>query len=178
MQAPTDNTRWRRWRTIRDTTKLLGRTVAKLVVIPGVQDSTRTMRGVIADLKPTIFQAPKENDAAVRQALAQVEKIQNDVMHIEETTDELSAVDGGPSTAQYRYQLQELCDFLQVWEAKLGLLLDRSYLAKVTSQDEISQQLSEHSQELANRLGRLQVSAQTVKKLRNTNHIPFSIQRV
>ncbi|KAG9126676.1 hypothetical protein FRC07_002466 [Ceratobasidium sp. 392] len=138
MQAPIANIRGRRWRTFRDTTKLLGRSVAKLVAIPGVQDSTRTMRGVVADLKPTILQAPKANDAAIRQALERAEKIRKVVMHVRETADEPSTVDEDSFTAQYRCQLQELYDFLKIWETKLEALLRRSYLAKVASQDEIT----------------------------------------
>ncbi|KAG8681972.1 hypothetical protein FRC08_015274 [Ceratobasidium sp. 394] len=153
----TDNPRALRRQTIRNATALVARSAVKLFVAPGIQDSTRTVRSLIEDLKPTVLQAPKANDAAIREALARAGEIFNDIQAVGEMTKSLNITDVNSPAAHFRWQLQELSDFLQSWEKRLEMLQRQPYLAKLVDQDETSQQLAEYNRKLTDHLGRLDV---------------------
>ncbi|KAG9121091.1 hypothetical protein FRC07_003093, partial [Ceratobasidium sp. 392] len=143
--------------TVRNATALVARLVTNAAIAPNIQDATQTLRSLVANLKPLVLQAPKANDAAVRQALSRNEKICKVVVHVGETANELNIIDADSPVVQFQWQLQELYDFLQVWETKLKMLLRWSYRMKLANQDEITQQLSKHNQELTDLLSQLQV---------------------
>ncbi|KAG8707748.1 hypothetical protein FRC09_001634 [Ceratobasidium sp. 395] len=138
--------------TTRNATSLVSRLLANTAVTPNVQDSIRTMRSLVADMK-----APKDNDTAIRQALTKAEKIHNTVVYIGDMVNGLPATDfdSGP-VAQFRWQLQELYDFLQDQDNQLKLLLRRRYMTKLANQDEIGQRLSACKEELDDHLDKLQ----------------------
>ncbi|KAG8680485.1 hypothetical protein FRC08_016266, partial [Ceratobasidium sp. 394] len=103
-----DNTQVRRQRTIRNAAALVASSVAKVFVAPGIQDSTRTVRSLIEDLKPAVLQAPRANDAAIRDALARAGEIFNDIQAVGEMTKLLNITDVNSPAAHFRWQLQEL----------------------------------------------------------------------
>ncbi|KAG9084416.1 hypothetical protein FRC06_004091, partial [Ceratobasidium sp. 370] len=105
--ASADNTQASRRRTIRNATALVARSVAKAFVAPGIQDSTRTVRSLIADLQPAVLQAPKANDAAIREALARAEEALGDIQVAGEMTNSLCVADTKAPAARFRWQLQE-----------------------------------------------------------------------
>ncbi|KAG8710154.1 hypothetical protein FRC09_000281 [Ceratobasidium sp. 395] len=143
--------------TTRNVTSLASRLLANTIVTPNVQDSIRTMRGLVADMKPDVFQAPKDNDTAIRQALTKAEKIHDIVVYIGDMANGLPTTDfdSGP-VAQFQWQLQELYDFLQDQDNQLKLLLRRRYMTKLANQDEIGQRLSACKEELDDHLDKLQ----------------------
>ncbi|KAG9126674.1 hypothetical protein FRC07_002464 [Ceratobasidium sp. 392] len=145
--------------TIRNATTLIARLAANAVVAPGIQESTRTIRSLVSDLKPAVLQAPKANDAAIQQALARAEKIREAVIYIGETTDGSSAMDINSPVTQFKWQLQKVYDFLGTWEERLETLLRQSFLAKFANQDKIGQQLVEYNQELTDHLSQLQTNS-------------------
>ncbi|KAG8696861.1 hypothetical protein FRC08_006874 [Ceratobasidium sp. 394] len=151
----TDNPRALRRRTIRNAAALAARSMAKVFVAPGIQDATRTVRSLIEDLKPAVFQAPRANDAAIREALARAEEMLGDIQTAGETTDSLCVADINSPAARFRWQLQESSDFLQSWTQRLKTLQRPSYLTKLANQDETSQQLAEYNRRSADHLGRL-----------------------
>ncbi|KAG9126675.1 hypothetical protein FRC07_002465 [Ceratobasidium sp. 392] len=143
-----------RRRTFRNAARLATRLVAKVVIAPGLQDSTQTVRSLIDDLK-----APKANDAAIREVLAQAEEIYREIANVGEATSQLDLVDMDSPATHFQLQLQELSDFLQSWEKKFKTLQRKSYLAKLANQDETSQQLVEYNRKLNNHLGRLDLKS-------------------
>ncbi|KAG9089209.1 hypothetical protein FS749_001531 [Ceratobasidium sp. UAMH 11750] len=124
-----DNTQVRRQRTIRNAAALVASSVAKVFVAPGIQDSTRTVRSLIEDLRsggsaivpqstvvdkcltqPAVLQAPRANDAAIRDALARAGEIFNDIQAVGEMTKSLNITDVNSPAAHFRWQLQELSE--------------------------------------------------------------------
>ncbi|KAG8788349.1 hypothetical protein FRC12_014667 [Ceratobasidium sp. 428] len=94
--------------TTRNATSLVSRLLASNAIAPNVQDSIRTMRSLVVDLKPDVFQAPKANDTAIRQALTKAGAIYDRVVYVGDMTDQLVVTDFDSPAAQFRWQLQEL----------------------------------------------------------------------
>ncbi|KAG8790850.1 hypothetical protein FRC12_010831 [Ceratobasidium sp. 428] len=157
--ASVDTTQDPQLHTTRNATSLVSRLLASTAVTSNVQDSIRTMRSLVADLKPDMFQAPKDNDIAIHQALTKAGTIYDCVVYVGDMTNQLVVTDFDSPAAQFRWQLQELYDFLQDQDNRLKLLLQRRYLTKLANQDEISQRLLAYKQELDDHLDKLQVSA-------------------
>ncbi|KAG8790452.1 hypothetical protein FRC12_011832 [Ceratobasidium sp. 428] len=109
INAGNDESAARR-RTARNAMKLAARYVPKVTTTPGIQDATQTMRGIIADLKPAILQAPKANNKLIKQELARIEEIKEDVARIGKQTKPLDDTDEDSSVAHFRWQLQRLSE--------------------------------------------------------------------
>ncbi|KAG8790853.1 hypothetical protein FRC12_010834 [Ceratobasidium sp. 428] len=116
MPAPTahinaNNAQPPRQRTAHNATKLIARYVAKIATAPGLQDSAQTVRSIVADLKPTILQAPRANDKLIRQELARMEEIKEDVTRMGEEVSPLDDItDADSAIAHFRWQLQGLSE--------------------------------------------------------------------
>ncbi|KAG8719562.1 hypothetical protein FRC09_010952 [Ceratobasidium sp. 395] len=155
-----------RRRTVRNATKLIAHYVARVATIPSTQFSVQTVRNVIGELKPTLLQAPKTNDKAIKQALARIEEIQMDVAHIDEAIKQLDVTNADPPALRFWCELQRLSDldsdllsFSQSSEKRLKALQRQSYVNKLANQDEIIQQLSTYNRKLGDHLGELQLKS-------------------
>ncbi|KAG8790449.1 hypothetical protein FRC12_011829 [Ceratobasidium sp. 428] len=105
-----DSAQLPRRRTVRNATKLIARYVSRVATVPSTQLSAQTVRNVIEELKPTLLQAPKTNDKAIKQALARIEEIQADVVHINEATTQLDVTNIDPPTVRFWCELQRLSE--------------------------------------------------------------------
>ncbi|KAG8707609.1 hypothetical protein FRC09_001730 [Ceratobasidium sp. 395] len=101
--ASVDTTQDPQLHTTRNATSLVSRLLANTAITPSVQDSIRTMRSLITDLK-----APKEIDTAIRRALAKAETMYNNVVYVGDMANQLVITDFDSPAAQFRWQLQEL----------------------------------------------------------------------
>ncbi|KAG8710153.1 hypothetical protein FRC09_000280 [Ceratobasidium sp. 395] len=115
MLAPTahisaDNAQPPRRRTVRNATKLISRYVARIATVSSTQLSAETVRNIIEELKPTLLQAPKTNDKAIKQALVRIEEIQADVVHIYEATRQLDVTNEDPPAVRFWCELQRLSE--------------------------------------------------------------------
>ncbi|KAG8788350.1 hypothetical protein FRC12_014668 [Ceratobasidium sp. 428] len=115
MSAPTahisaGNAQPSRRRTVRNATKLISRYVARIATVPSTQVSAQTVRRIVEELKPTLLQAPKTNDKAIKQVLLRIEEIQADVVHIEEATRQLDVTDADPPVVRFWCELQRLSE--------------------------------------------------------------------
>ncbi|KAG8716701.1 hypothetical protein FRC09_015340 [Ceratobasidium sp. 395] len=99
-----------RRRMIRNATKLIARYIGKIATTPGIQDSAQTVRSVIANLKPTMLQAPKANNKLIKQELARIEEIKEDVTRIGKQIRPLDDTDDDSAIAHFRWQLQGLSE--------------------------------------------------------------------
>ncbi|KAG8784925.1 hypothetical protein FRC12_018138 [Ceratobasidium sp. 428] len=99
----------RRW-TVLNATKLIARNVAKIAATPGIQDSAQTARSVIADLKPAMLQAPKANNKLIKQELARIEEIKEDVTRIGKQIKPLEDTDEDSAVAHFWWHLQGLSE--------------------------------------------------------------------
>ncbi|KAG8707747.1 hypothetical protein FRC09_001633 [Ceratobasidium sp. 395] len=115
MSAPTahistGNAQPSRRRTVRNATKLISRYVARIATVPSTQFSAQTLRSIIEELKPTLLQAPKTNDKAIKQALVRTEEIQADIVHIDEATRQLDVTNEDPPAVRFWCELQRLSE--------------------------------------------------------------------
>ncbi|KAG8719561.1 hypothetical protein FRC09_010951 [Ceratobasidium sp. 395] len=99
-----------RRRVARNATKLIARYVPKFVTAPGIQDSAQTVRSVIEDLKSAVLQAPKANNKLIKQELARIEEIKEDVLCMEEQIKPLDNTDLDSVVGRFQWQLQGLSE--------------------------------------------------------------------
>ncbi|KAG8784923.1 hypothetical protein FRC12_018136 [Ceratobasidium sp. 428] len=104
------NVQLSRRRAVRNATKLIARYVAKVATVPSTQLSAQTVRSIVTELKPTLLQALKINDKAIKQALVRIEEIQADVVHIDEATGQLDVTDADPPAIRFWCELQRLSE--------------------------------------------------------------------
>ncbi|KAG8790852.1 hypothetical protein FRC12_010833 [Ceratobasidium sp. 428] len=115
MSAPTahisaGNAQPSRRRTVRNATKLISRYVARIATVPSTQLSAQTVRSIVEELKPTLLQAPKTNDKAIKQALVRIEEMQADIVHIDEATSQRNVTNEDPPTIRFWCELQRLSE--------------------------------------------------------------------
>ncbi|KAG8788353.1 hypothetical protein FRC12_014671 [Ceratobasidium sp. 428] len=99
------------WRTVRNATKLIvARYVAKVATTPGIKGFNQTLRSVVADLEPTLLQAPKANNELVKQELARMEEIKEDVVRLGEEIKDLDDTDSDIAIARLQRELHGMSD--------------------------------------------------------------------
>ncbi|CAE6432153.1 unnamed protein product, partial [Rhizoctonia solani] len=135
---------------LRNGTALALEQVTRHLNLPLVQDVTFHMRKMAMALKPSVLQAPKDNDASARE-LAECVKQLMDVLdqasgHMERIG--LLKVDGGDEVAVYLIELQELRDHLAQAHSELEGIQVAQFSTKLASQTHIRGRIADIEKEL------------------------------
>ncbi|KAG8703967.1 hypothetical protein FRC11_010315, partial [Ceratobasidium sp. 423] len=123
--------------------KLVATSATKLVNAPGLRESAREVRRIVAALKPDIFQAPKDISARAQEQIGRIDKT---IASISPDAEQIGweVQDDKDIRAGYLIEAQVFIDKLESLKAKLVGVKYQGYKRKVFYQGGITQDLDEY----------------------------------
>ncbi|KDN34484.1 hypothetical protein RSAG8_12422, partial [Rhizoctonia solani AG-8 WAC10335] len=110
--------------------------VAKAVDLPTAHDVVRHIHQVTVALKPSVFQAPKDNDASAKELANHVAGL-------------LDVLDTALSYLKDTEELDRLCDQLRTAHAELESMQSSDYTTKLASQTQIQDRIIQLKEEMS-----------------------------
>ncbi|CCO37590.1 hypothetical protein BN14_11746 [Rhizoctonia solani AG-1 IB] len=135
---------------LRNGTALALEQVTRHLNLPLVQDVTFHMRKMAMALKPSVLQAPKDNDASARELAEYVKQLMDVLDQASEHMERMGLlkVDGGDEVAVYLIELQELRDHLSQAHSELKGIQGAQFSTKLASQTHIRGRIAGIEKEL------------------------------
>ncbi|KAG8685174.1 hypothetical protein FRC11_010990 [Ceratobasidium sp. 423] len=150
---------------------------AKLVNIPIAQDVVCHVRKMATALKPSVLQAPKDNDTSARELAKCVKQLVDALDRASEYIDKTGflEMDGSDEVLGHLVELDKLRDHLSQVHSELQAIQDVQYSTKLASQSQIRNRILELKEELWQ--NNIQISAYTHAILMHVYYATAQAQR-